>query len=172
MRERPAVNASSAISDEACCFSAILFAVIFLWGLRSIPFGNFLIKQVVAELAAEFPNIQRHSTLSVLDRHSEDSFTKDHLSRLLAGHAQSLIQAARQADAVEAIFQLLKQPLQYRDILAVPLRCPAFAYFTLARNDGKLCNSVASRESQRFRQSAVPWCEGLVRHDRQLPIFA
>jgi malonyl-CoA decarboxylase len=33
-------------------------------GLRGISFGNFLIKQVVEELQAEFPQLQRFSTLS------------------------------------------------------------------------------------------------------------
>ena len=33
-------------------------------GLRGISFGNFLIKQVVEELKAEFPQLKRFSTLS------------------------------------------------------------------------------------------------------------
>src|SRR3977135_3560210 len=33
-------------------------------GLRGISFGNFLLKQVVEELHAEFPQLQRFSTLS------------------------------------------------------------------------------------------------------------
>jgi malonyl-CoA decarboxylase len=33
-------------------------------GLRGISFGNFLIKQVVEELQAEFPQLKRFSTLS------------------------------------------------------------------------------------------------------------
>src|SRR4029077_18905064 len=33
-------------------------------GLRGISFGNFLIKQVVEELHAEFPQLERFSTLS------------------------------------------------------------------------------------------------------------
>ncbi len=33
-------------------------------GLKGISFGNFLIKQVVAELSAEFPNLKHFSTLS------------------------------------------------------------------------------------------------------------
>src|ERR1700686_2230552 len=41
-----------------------------LQGLRGVPFGNFLIKQVVAELAAEFPNLKTFSTLSPLPRFS------------------------------------------------------------------------------------------------------
>ncbi len=39
-------------------------------GLRGVPFGSFLIKQVVEELAAEFPNIKIYSTLSPLPQFS------------------------------------------------------------------------------------------------------
>jgi malonyl-CoA decarboxylase len=35
-----------------------------LKGLRGVPFGSFLIKQVVADLAAEFPNIKTYGTLA------------------------------------------------------------------------------------------------------------
>jgi malonyl-CoA decarboxylase len=41
-----------------------------LRGLRGVPFGNFLIKQVVAELAAELPNVKTYSTLSPLPHFS------------------------------------------------------------------------------------------------------
>src|ERR1700731_625104 len=73
-----------------------------LQGLRNVPFGNFLIKQVVAELAVEFPNIKTYSTLSPLprfsralrDRHNEHGFTPDRLSRLLTDYAGDLTAAA------------------------------------------------------------------------------
>lgn len=47
-----------------------------LQGLRNIPFGNFLIKRVVAELAAEFPNITTYSTLSPLPNFSQSYETR------------------------------------------------------------------------------------------------
>ena len=58
-----------------------------LRGLRGVPFGNFLIKQVVAELAAEFPNIQIYGTLSpppnfsqaLRDQENNESFTHERL---------------------------------------------------------------------------------------------
>jgi malonyl-CoA decarboxylase len=54
-----------------------------------VPFGNFLIKQVVAELAAEFSNIQIYGTLSPLpsfsqalrDEKNQEGFTHERLSR-------------------------------------------------------------------------------------------
>jgi len=123
-----------------------------LKGLRGIPFGNFLIKQVVAELAAEFPHIQTYSTLSPLplmsralrDQKNEQGFTRDRLSRLLADHSRSLTAAAGSRDPVDALFTLLEEPLAHRAILAKPLERLALAYITHARQDGKLYDSVAT----------------------------
>lgn len=121
-------------------------------GLRNVPFGNFLIKQVVAELAAEFPNIKTYSTLSPLPRFSralrdtqnEHGFTPDRLSRLLTDYARDLTAAAGRRDAVEAFFHLLEHPVSYRDILAAPLQRVALAYLTKTRRDGKLYDPVAT----------------------------
>ena len=123
-----------------------------LRGLRGVPFGNFLIKQVVAELAAEFPNIKTYSTLSPLPRFSEAlrdtrnerGFTSERLSRLLADFARDLTKAAGRRDPVDAFFRLLEQPLSHRDVLAAPLERLALAYLTMARRDGKLYDSVAT----------------------------
>src|ERR1700736_2868503 len=123
-----------------------------LQGLRNVPFGNFLIKQVVAELAVEFPNIKTYSTLSPLPRFSralrdtrnEHGFTPDRLSRLLTDYAGDLTAATGRRDPVEAFFHLLEQPLSHRDILAGPLQRLALAYLTKARRDGKLYDPVAT----------------------------
>lgn len=122
-----------------------------LQGLRGVPFGNFLIKQVVAELAAELPNIQTYSTLSPLphfsralrDQRNEDGFTRDRLLRLLADHAPKLTAAARRRDPVESLFHLLEEPLANRDVLTKPLERLALAYLTQVRQNGKLYDSVA-----------------------------
>jgi malonyl-CoA decarboxylase len=123
-----------------------------LQGLRNIPFGNFLIKQVVAELAAEFPNLKTYSTLSPLpqfsktlrDMQNENGFTPARLSRLLAEYAPDLTAAAGRRDSTEALFDLLEKPLLHRDVLAAPLRRLALAYLTKASRDGKLCDPVAT----------------------------
>jgi malonyl-CoA decarboxylase len=123
-----------------------------LKGLRNVPFGSFLIKQVVAELAAEFPNIKTYSTLSPLPRFSralrdtqnEHGFTPDRLSRLLTDYARDLTAAAGRRDPVGAFFYLLERPLSYRDILAAPLKRVALAYLTQMRGDGKLYDPVAT----------------------------
>ncbi len=72
-------------------------------GLRSISFGNFLIKQVVEELKAELPGLVRFSTLSPVP-----GFRR-WLEKRLAGDAANLLQegelAAVQAAAGEAVQQ-------------------------------------------------------------------
>ena len=123
-----------------------------LKGLRGIPFGNFLIRRVMAEIAAEFPKITTFSTLSPLPRFSqvlrdirnEDGFTPCRLSRLLADYATPLTEASGLIDPVEALFLLLEEPLAHRDVLAGPLRRLALAYLTRARQNGKLSDLVAT----------------------------
>lgn len=123
-----------------------------LFGLRGVPFGSFLIKQVVAELAAELPNIKTYGTLSPLprftralhDHQNESGFTLVRLSRLLAEYARTLTAAAKRRDPVEAFFHLLEHPLNHRDLLAAPLERLALAYLTKARQNGKLYDPVAT----------------------------
>jgi malonyl-CoA decarboxylase len=120
--------------------------------LRGVPFGNFLIKQVVVELAAEFPNVKTYGTLSPLPRFSrtlrdagnEGGFTPRRLSALLADYARELTAAAGRRDPVESLFYLLADPLSHREILAAPLQRLALAYLTQAHRDGKLCDPVAT----------------------------
>jgi malonyl-CoA decarboxylase len=124
-----------------------------LKGLRNVPFGNFLIKRVVTEIASELPNIKTYATLSPLprfaealrDRQNEQGFTRPRLERLLAEYAGALTDAAGGHDAVEALFSLLKQPLVHREVLAAPLERLAFAYLTRVRGrGGKLYDPVAT----------------------------
>jgi malonyl-CoA decarboxylase len=120
--------------------------------LRGVPFGNFLIKQVVAELAAELPNVKTYSTLSPLptfsralqDQRSEDGFTRERLTRLLADDASYLMQAARRRDPVEALFLLLEKPMANKNVLKRPLERLALAYLTQVRQKGKLYDAVAT----------------------------
>jgi malonyl-CoA decarboxylase len=121
-------------------------------GLRGIPFGNFLIKQVVVELAAEFANMKNFCTLSplprfskaLLDKHNEHGFTPPRLSALLADYAAPLTKAAKRRNPLEAFFLLLEQPVANRDVLAAPLSRLAFAYITEARQNAKVSDPVAA----------------------------
>ena len=123
-----------------------------LAGLRGIPFGNFLIKHVVEELAGEFPKLDCYATLSPLPRfaralsenENSDGFTRDRLRRLLTDFAADLTSAAGRKDPVDALFHLLKDPLHHREALAEPLCHLALAYLTQARREGKLYDPVAT----------------------------
>ncbi len=122
-------------------------------GLRNVPLGNFLIKQVVSEITAELPNIKIFGTLSPLprfaqalhDEKNEQGFTPVRLRRLLADFGPALTAAARRNDSVEAFLHLIKQPLAHRETLAAPLERLALAYLTKARGrDGRLYDPVAT----------------------------
>ncbi len=121
-------------------------------GLRGIPFGNFLIKQVVVELAAEFPKIKNFYTLSplprfsqvLLDRNNTEGFTARRLAAQLVEYAPALKRAAKRTDAVEAFFALLERPAAHREELAAPLSRLALAYLTKARQNGRICDPVAA----------------------------
>ncbi|HZP32901.1 MAG TPA: malonyl-CoA decarboxylase family protein [Candidatus Acidoferrales bacterium] len=123
-----------------------------LKGLRGIAFGNFLLKQVVTELAAEFPNIKTYGTLSPVpnlsraleNRQDENGFTHERLSRLLADYAQPLSAASTRRDPVEAFLTMLKQPLAYREALTKPLERVSLAYLTQIQQNGKLYDPVAT----------------------------
>jgi malonyl-CoA decarboxylase len=135
------------------CDTAIFYSISnCLKGLRGIAFGSFLIKQVVTDLAAEFPNIKTYGTLSPLpnlaralqDQADEQGFTRERLSRLLSDHAQKLIESNGSRDPVQAFLSMLKQPLANREVLEKPLERIALAYLTQIRQNGKLCDPVAT----------------------------
>jgi malonyl-CoA decarboxylase len=138
-----------------------------LHGLRGIPFGDFLIKQVVDELRAELPKIREYSTLSPLPRFSralnsaaasddvthgrahdgcsknlEPEFTRPRLSSLLRDFASDLKDEAGATDPVDALFELLKNPVEHKKVLTAPLRRLALVYLTQLR--GKQHDPVAA----------------------------
>ncbi|MBZ5523143.1 MAG: malonyl-CoA decarboxylase [Acidobacteriia bacterium] len=128
-----------------------------LEGLRGIPFGNFLIKQVVDELSAELPKIRSYSTLSPLPhfsralnsakdgtKNAEPGFTRDRLSRLLADFATDLTRDAGVSDPVDALFELLGNPVEHQKALTAPLRRLALMYLTQPDGNGRLHDPVAA----------------------------
>ena len=160
-----------------------------LKGLRGVPFGNFLIKQVVAELGAELPNIRAYGTLSPLpqfsralqDQQNKEGFTAERLSRLLAPHAKALMAAARRRDPVEALFLLLEDPVAHRDALAAANRASGSRLSHPSAPEREAlrpgCHvSPFERgppgENQYFRQLAGLRLARVVWSDRQLQVFA
>ncbi len=149
----PLLDLQAPVLDTERADTAIFYSINnCLVGLRNVPFGNFLIKQVVTDLAAEFPKIKTYSTLSPLpyfsrtlrDSHNETGFTPARIARLIADQAPQLTAAAGRRDPVEALFLLLEKPLSHREVLKVSLERLALAYLTNARCGNKLCDPVAT----------------------------
>jgi malonyl-CoA decarboxylase len=157
----PLLDPNAPVGDPERADTAIFYSINnCLRGLRNVPFGNFLIKQVVTELAAEFPNVRIYSTLSPMPRfaralaeakngtENKNGFTHERLVRLLEDFEPSLSAATRKRDPAEAFLQLLQKPLDNRHALAAPLKRVALAYLTQAREkagrDGKLYDPVAT----------------------------
>jgi malonyl-CoA decarboxylase len=121
-------------------------------GLRGIPFGNFLIKQVVDELGAELPQIRNFSTLSPLPHFSAalrnsrdgDGFTRERSSRLVHEFASDLRRESGLEDTVDSLFALLKDAPAHRKVLTAPLRRLALAYLTQLRSGRTPADPVAN----------------------------
>lgn len=157
----PLLDPNAPVGDPERADTAIFYSINnCLKGLRNVPFGNFLIKQVVTELAAEFPNVKIYSTLSPMPRFAralaeakngadnKNGFTHERLVRLLEDFAPGLSTATRKRDPAEAFFHLLQKPVENRHALALPLKRVALAYLTQVREktarEGKLYDPVAT----------------------------
>jgi malonyl-CoA decarboxylase len=114
--------------DAAAADTAIFYSISNCQkGLRGISFGNFLIKQVVEELQAELPRLERFATLSPvpgfrgwLDRRETD--------RRLLGEAELLAKLAEDPAALDA------------PATAAPFEAPLVrlcALYLTEANDGK-----------------------------------
>ena len=137
-----------------------------LHGLRGVPFGSFLIKQVVVELAAELPNIKTYATLSPLpqfsralsDQQNEQGFTHNRLSQLLDDYSPNLTTAAGDRDPVKALFRLLEKPLTHRKILAAPNK-PCLTVGFTCRPTTKLKTSLRLRTKRPATATNLPGAE-------------
>jgi malonyl-CoA decarboxylase len=97
-------------------------------GLRGIPFGNFLIKQVAVELRNEFPRIRRFATLSPMPG----------FRAWLAAQRERLVNGANGA-ALKALFERLDAPdWPARDGAAADeaLLAPLAAYYLVRAKRG------------------------------------
>lgn len=148
----PLLDIDAPVLDVEKADTAIFYSINnCLEGLRGIPFGSFLIKQVVDELNAELPNIKNYSTLSPLPHfaqslraHKEDGFTRERLSRLLSEYSPDLRKEAGPVHPVEAFFELLKDPLKHQKALAGPLRRMALIYLTQLKSGKRPLDPVAA----------------------------
>jgi malonyl-CoA decarboxylase len=62
---QPLLDPRSPVLDAASADTAVFYSITNCQeGLRGVPFGSFLIKQVAADLSAAFPRLRRFATLS------------------------------------------------------------------------------------------------------------
>jgi malonyl-CoA decarboxylase len=146
----PLLEISSPIQCTDDADTAIFYSINnCLHGLRGIPFGNFLIKQVVDELGAELPKIKRFSTLSPMPYFAQAlrdhrRFARERLGRLLDDFSADLKSESGCSEPVEALFQLLHDdPTKHIEALSGPLRRLALVYLTF-RIEDKLFDPVAA----------------------------
>jgi malonyl-CoA decarboxylase len=144
-----------------------------LYGLRGISFGNFLIKQVVDDLAHDLPNLRQFATLSPmpgflawLERQPDDAWLEKEQRAALAAtgpEAESLAAALGQGGWLgqPELVQALEAPLvraaaRYlveRDEVGLPLDPVARFHLGNGARIERL-NWLADRGSRRLGQSA------------------
>jgi malonyl-CoA decarboxylase len=120
-------------------------------GLRGISFGNFLIKQVVTELAAELPKLRIFATLSPLPRLADmlwrrddpEGFTDARLRALIGDQAADLCRRAKLEDPVEALSSLLASPGEQTAANRRLLTRITLTYLLHLRRNGRAVDPVA-----------------------------
>jgi malonyl-CoA decarboxylase len=145
----PLLDENSPVLDTAEADSVVFYSINnCLNGLQGISFGNFLIKQVATELAREFPAIKRFSTLSPMPSFVQaledpEVFSEQRLVSILGADAAGICATTGETNVVQALAQILENPLAYRDIITSPLKRLGLAYLNFARRGDRLCDSVA-----------------------------
>jgi malonyl-CoA decarboxylase len=151
----PLIDPAAQVIDPDDADAAVFYSISNTQrGLRGISFGNFLIKQVMADLSAELPNLTTFVTLSPMPRfariltaaaegrHAE--YTRERLEALLKEDADELCGAASvpDSDPVHAMLTLLEREPGHRT-LAKPLERLALAYLTLLPRERSSFDPVA-----------------------------
>ena len=140
--------------DPANADTAIFYSINnSLSGLRGISFGNFLIKQVVAELQSLYPQLKQFCTLSPMPLFREmlkqgfaieQSVEPDAASRKLLGDRYDKILTVTNAGTLyDAVLQLIELPGEHVKLLQEVLHLLSLCYLTQEKNDGSLYDPVA-----------------------------
>jgi malonyl-CoA decarboxylase len=113
-------------------------------GLAGISFGNFLIKRVVTELSAEFPNLKTFATLSPipgLRRWVERRMEQDGATLLTEEESKALLELEPAETGVAALAAIMSRPRWWRDPARVkavePVLTRLCARYLLAEANGK-----------------------------------
>lgn len=140
--------------DPANADTAIFYSINnSLSGLRGISFGNFLIKQVVAELQSLYPQLKQFCTLSPMPLFREmlkqgfaieQSVEPDAASRKLLGDRyDKILTVTNTGTLYDAVLQLIELPGEHAKILQEVLHLLSLCYLTQEKNDGSLYDPVA-----------------------------
>jgi malonyl-CoA decarboxylase len=158
---QPLLSRDNPPGDPAQADTAIFYSISNCQeGLRSISFGNFLIKQVVEELKAELPQITRFSTLSpvpgfrrwlerLLDGAGAEAatadtapFGEDESKRLTVAAGGALVDAADAFRALIGDGEWWRNPAHV-EVLRAPLLRLCATYLTRPNKDVSAIDPVA-----------------------------
>lgn len=152
----PLLDPQSPVADPHAADTAMFYSINnALAGLRGISFGNFLLKQVLNELAAELPQLKRFVTLSPVPRLSEGlgllldgEIPEWPLARLdgaLTEFQAPLAEASGEQRPVTAVRRLLAEGRWQVPAMAAPLTRLTLLYITaMRRGNGVCCDRVAA----------------------------
>ncbi|MEO8558331.1 MAG: malonyl-CoA decarboxylase family protein [Rhodospirillales bacterium] len=147
----PLLDQQRAIGDAQVADTAVFYSISNCQdGLRGISFGNFLIKQVVGELSAEFPNLKTFVTLSpvprlreALKRRDPSGFSLERLERVLGEEALQALDGDGLDDPIEALERRVASDEALSPLLTRALHRLALAYLTQQRQSGRAFDPVA-----------------------------
>jgi malonyl-CoA decarboxylase len=148
----PLINPSRILSNPSSADTAVFYSINNCQpGLRGISFGNFLIKQVVHRLVADFPRIRTFGTLSPIPglgaaltgREIPTGFTAGRLRNLIRDSRIELRRASGSADELEGLLLLLNSPYPRPRLVGKVLSDLAVAYLTRIRRGKHVADSVA-----------------------------
>ena len=133
------------VEDARAADSAIFYSISNCQrGLAGISFGNFLIKRVVGELSAEFPNLKSFATLSPipgLRRWLEAKIAEDDTTLLTEEETAALLEQEKAENGPLALQALLARPRWWREAPVAkavePVLVRLCARYLLAEGRGK-----------------------------------
>jgi malonyl-CoA decarboxylase len=149
---RPLLDSERTLGDPKKATAAIFYSISNTQAaLRGISFGSFLIKQVVAELNEDLPNVTTFATLSPLPllaatlarRDLPDGFTDERLSALIGEDRQELALKTGREEPLAAIETLLRSPEPRGEAMERLARRIVLAYLTRARRAEGVLDPVA-----------------------------
>lgn len=148
----PLIDVEREIADPDAADTAIFFSISNCQrGLRSVSFGSFLIKQVVAELSTQLPGLKRFATLSPLprlnrylaQRQDQEGFTETRLRALIEADNDALCKEAETADPLDALDLLRARPEPHSPAMRRVLERLTLAYLAFVRRRGGAADPVA-----------------------------